>query len=586
MLLKNFKRFKILAFGILCASISASAAMDSRDGCESSESWTLGAEVPLRFQKRFKRYLSGRMSALEAFSHARRLRSESEDENVEQFAGYWLSHAFMKAKIYPMAHKGFSSIIEGDVSKASLAVQSAALSCLLKIGQELEARELPKEAINVIAMMPASEFRSRASYRMNLQNRNGDATKFISAKSPYELVNRAFNGVRTNQWRVAAEALDAYFLNKSHPSELKSQESHLRILAARAQFSIGNFKKARDYYVGVDRSSNEFAEALSELAWSQLRMREHNAAIGTSLSLQTGWLVSTYSPEAVMIMAMAFNETCHFPEALRAMDLFKKQYAPVSDWLTNTKVPNGDFYSLALSALKKEEKVPFRISGEWIRSPLFLNRQSEINEMIKQDSYMVDAEVVAKKAQKQMAVDLLKVVASIKKNIAQFKKLNPDKDLFSNDINSSLDDLRAGLEDYDTLRRAAPPWKSLKKGNTELATSRRKELVADINSAIKNMNQQMLYQLADVVENFRFVEIEIYQGASMDMVFSHANPQFEKKLKEAKKPDGGVRPNEWQWGSLDTGSLQSQEIWEDELGGFKADLPNRCDKRKVAASGK
>jgi hypothetical protein len=279
---------------------------------------------------------------------------------------------------------------------------------------------------------------------------------------------------------------------------------------------------------------------------------------------------------------MAFNETCHFPEALRAMDLFKKQYAPVSEWLTNTKVPNGDYYSLALSALRHEEKVPFRISGEWVRSPVFLNRQSEINEMIKQDAYMVEAEIVAKRAQKQMAIDLLKVVASIKKNISIFKKANPDKDMFSSDINLSLDELRAGLEDYDTLRRAAPPWKSLKKGNAEMASVRRKELVGDINSWIKTMNQQMLYQLADVVENFRFVEIEIYQGASMDMVFSHANPQFEKKLKEVKKVDGGVKPSEWQWGSLDTGSLQSQEIWEDELGGFKADLPNRCDKRKVA----
>jgi tetratricopeptide (TPR) repeat protein len=481
------------------------AALESKDGCESSESWTFGAEVPTRYQKRFKRYLSGHMSALEAFAHARRLRNESDNENVELLAEYWLSHAFMKAKIYPMAYRGFAAVLENEVTKSSLPVQSAALSCILKMGQGLEAREIPQEALKIITAMPVSELRSRAAYRWNLQSRSNDAGKFIEAKSVYDFVNRGFDGVRRNQWREAAQSFDQYFLLKSHPSDLKTQESHLKLLAARSHYSMGNFKRAREYYNQIDRSSNEFTEALQEVAWTQLRLHEFNAAIGTALSLQTGWLMSTYSPETIMIMAMAFNETCHFPEALRAMDLFKKQYAPVSDWLSNTKVPNGDFYGLALSALKKEEKVPFRISGEWIRSPIFLNRQQEINEMIKQDDYMVQAEILAKKSQKLMAVDLLKIVASVKKSIAIYRKANPDKDIFNNEINNSLDDLRAGLEDYDTLRSAAPPWKRLRKGNTEMATARRKELVNDINTWIKTLNQQMLYQLADVVEIFRFV---------------------------------------------------------------------------------
>jgi hypothetical protein len=572
----------MLASGLSFADVQSNAA------CESNESWNFGPELSVRYQKRFKRYLSGHMSALEAFSHARRLRAEADDENVELFAEYWLSHAFFKAQIYPMAVQGFTQVMEKEISKPTVPVQAAALSCLLKISEKLQTRGLPASTGELLAAMPASDLRSRAAYRLNLSDKTSAASKWITPKSPYDSLMRGFEAMRKNQWKAAADSLDEYFMLPSRPANLKSQENHYRLLAGRAHYSLGSFKKAREYFSGINHSSNEFVEVLSELAWTQLRMREHNAAIGTALSLQTGWLMNTYSPEALMIMSMAFNETCHYPEALRAMDLFKKQYAPVSDWLTASKAKNDDYYSLALSSLKRVEgeveKVPFRISGEWVRSPAFLNRQAEINEMIRQNDYMVQAEQKAQKAQKQMVMDLLLMITNLKKNIAKYRKENPDKDLLSNDIQYSLDELRAGLEDFDTLRRAAPAWKRLRKGNEDLASGRRKELVAEINQWIKTLNQQMLYQLADVVENFRFVEIEIYQGASMDMVFSHANPKFEKKLAEMKKNDG-FRAGVWQWGALNTGDLQKQEIWEDELGGFKADLPNRCDKRKVANLG-
>ncbi len=579
----------LVAGALLSYSVMTEAAMKSNAACESSESWSFGPELSDRYQKRFKRYLGGRMSALEAFSHARRLRNEAEDENVELFAEYWLSHAFFKAKIYPMAFAGFTQVMESPVSKLMLPIQSAALSCVLEMSEKLQTRRLPERATTILAAMAPSELRARAAYRLNLTEKGTRASKWIPATSPYHHVMRAFDSLRKGQWKAAADSLDAYFALKSRPADLRTQENHYRLLAARAHYTSGSFKRAREYYSSIDRASNEFVQALTELAWTQLRLREHNAAIGTALSLQTGWLLNTYSPETLMVMAMSFNETCHYPEALRAMDLFKKQYAPVSQWLAKPTSKTEDFYTLAVNSLRskegteeKVEVIPFRITSEWVRSPAFLNRQSEINEMIRQGDYMVQAEKDAQKAQKLMVQDLLKMVTTLKKNIAKFRKENPDKDLFSNDIQYSLDELRAGLEDFDTLRRAAPAWKKLRRGNEELASMRRKTLVSEVNKWIKNINDDMRFQLSDVVENLRFVEIEIYQGASMDMVFSHANPSFEKKLNDMKKSEGGLRPGVWQWGSLNTAALQKQEIWEDELGGFKADLPNRCDKKRVA----
>jgi hypothetical protein len=82
------------------------------------------------------------------------------------------------------------------------------------------------------------------------------------------------------------------------------------------------------------------------------------------------------------------------------------------------------------------------------------------------------------------------------------------------------------------------------------------------------------------------VEIEIYQGATQDMILSNSNPDIDRKIASLRqRKEFQLNANELNWGQISTEKLGESEIWEDELGGFKADLPNKCSKANIARSG-
>jgi hypothetical protein len=337
----------------------------------------------------------------------------------------------------------------------------------------------------------------------------------------------------------------------------------------------------------VDRRANELVQALTEVAWAQLRSGRYNEAIGTALSLQTGWLHNTYSPEGLMVMAMAFNETCHYPEAMRSTELLRKQYDPVLSWLReNSKMSQAALYEELVKAMrKKDSKVPSRLSSEWIRSPKFLARQGEVNALIKMPERSKEVAQSGQDRQKARVQDLLKLVREVKSDVMSAQKSDPNKVNFPDWINVKLDLLRNNLEEYDALRSFAPIWVQADNNNKKLSANRRTDLIKAISQHVAQTNERVMGQILDVYDNLQFVEIEIYQGATQDMIFSNSHPDYQKRIAELRGREGfKLRAQELNWGQISTEKLGQSEIWEDELGGFKADLPNKCDKSKLARS--
>jgi len=580
---------KLILFHIILFALVAfpSVVLASEGACSSSESWKK-VELDQKWQTRFKKYLGKEFSNMEGMAMARSLKSESVTRYEQLFSQYWLAHALERSGHFPVAADGFERLVSSiPDGKEYAPIREAGFACLIKIHHEHASRFLSSKFYSSWTKLPESDLKDYIAYRWGIeQGKYKQSTKFMASSSPLKLVMEALIDWENRDWKLGAEKMDQFFQKPVRQAYLKNHINYWRILASRLHYSSSSFKSSVRYLSLVDKQANELVPALTEMAWAQLKSGKYNDSIGTALSLQTGWLQNTYSPEGLMVMSMAFNETCYYPESMRSLELLRKQYGPVAKWLKDNKKMSGDnLYSELRKSLKKESEAPFRLTSEWVRSSAFLSRQSEINELLTQDKFAVKAEKEAKLRQTLRVTKLLKDVRQIKKDLEDFQKTESHTALIPDWIEVKLTALRNDLEEYDSLRGFAPVWKLVQKSNKKTAEARRNVLLSEIKNHIKAVNTRIGHQLSDIDENIKFIEVEVYQGATQDVIFSNANPDYAKKLASLKKKEGfKLNPNEMKWGSISTNDLSKGEIWEDELGGFKADLPNKCTNAKVARS--
>ena len=583
----RFFKAKLKLFTTLAVVGLSSPAMASLESCTSGESWS-NIKLDTVWVKRFKQYLNKSVSSMEGMAFARELKSSSVTRYEELFSQYWLAHALERSGHFPIAADGFERVIKMiPKGKEFAKIRSASFGCLMKIHHNHNSRSVSTSTYSSWKKLEKSQLKDYISYRWGIEKlKFKQAAKQMTKDSPLKLVLEALADWDNRDWKMGAEKMDKLFAALPRHPYLKPHLNYWRILAARLHFSSSSHRKAIQYLALVDKKANELVPSLTEMAWAQLKSGKYNAAIGTSLSLQTGWLKNTYSPEGLMVMSMAFNETCYYPESMRSLELLRKQYGPVAKWLKqNKKMKLDQLYVELKKSLKKDSDVPFRLSSEWVKSKAFISRQSEVNELHKQSVYSKKTETEAKTRQKIRVAKLLKDVRIIKKDLEDFQKTEAHSALIPDWIEIKLTALQNDLEEYDALRGFAPVWKLVKRSNTKTSNRRKSVLLSQIKKNIKATNKRIGDQLSDIDENIKFIEVEVYQGATQDVIFSNANPDYGKKLASLKKKQGfKLNPNEMKWGSISTNDLTRGEIWEDELGGFKADLPNKCTRAKVARS--
>jgi hypothetical protein len=553
--------------------------------CTQNEKWNV---LPLNKEwgQRFLAFTKSQITPVEGMAFAHRLKVEAADRLEEFFSEYWLAQGLYKSGHFPLAEMGFERILSRlPNAQEYQALREGSFECLAEIHHRVPSRHLNKNLYSSLTHLRTGPIKDYWSFRWAIeQNSLSNGLKMSSKESPFVPLLKALQYYNAEDWAKSAEAIDDFFDKKIVPKYIQSQLNHWRMMAARMNYTAARFAKAESYWSAVDRRSNELVQALTEVSWSQLRSGKQNDAIGTALSLQTGWLQNTYSPEGLMVMSMAFNETCHYPEAMRASELLKQQYNPVYQWLLkHQKVSDNELYGKLVLALKKESDVPYRLSSEWIRSPNFISRQEEINALLKMGDRNKELVALGAQKQRQRVVELLKLVKEIKKDVEGVHKLEPDRAQMPDWVEQKLAGLRSKLLEYEALRGFAPMWQAAEKANANLSRQRRQVLVTEIQKHIRRTNQRVLSQIRDIYDNLKFVEVEIYQGATQDMIISHSHPEYDKKIAALKESRGyGLKSNELNWGQISTEELGRSEIWEDELGGFKANLPNKCEKVRLA----
>lgn len=604
------------------------------NACGSQEKWYFNGKLSARFAPfvdSFEQFLSGKLKPVRGFSEALALRKFARTSEERAFAEYWISRSLYAAGLPHIAFHGFSAIAASLPALASALVpalikvkvaenwpdntyfgydiQVAALRCLLEIQAKYPSLELPSKVHTKISdyIKLNKDVGIEAAFVVFLNKLNESVEsdlKIFNEESQFSFLVQALWAAKQGNHNLTIRWLGLFFENsKSGPERLTRYKDIAHIIAARAHYSNGQFSDSIRHLKQVRKSSNDLTDALSELAWAQLQSEHYGEAVGTALNLQAGGLRHTFAPEGPMVMAMAMNEICQYPQSLAAIRFFKTSYDQSFRWLNNWIQGGGDrsmdIYSLATAFLRDDTAgvpgVPSRIASEWIRSPVFISHQDEINLLFEERSRAASLGISGALEQHRLASEILAFIHALKPKYLAAKRVQKDSlknseslppaipqevpQEIPQEIKEELLLLKKKILTYRRMQLAAPVWKLILTNHQKKVPGRQKELLSAIRLDLNARTERMFLQLQEIAENIQLIEVEIYNGASQDIIWQNAHPDYRKvidNIKENQHEQAQAAPV-WNWGHIATsGASGTGEIWEDELGSFKASLFDNC----------
>jgi tetratricopeptide (TPR) repeat protein len=595
---------------LLCSFFPSAAAhaIDRADSaCTANERWSFDSdtqnELPPGFQDEFLAFLSHQTSVARSFSEAMALRKAAHSEKIKLFSEYWLSRALYDAGLFGIATRAFNTLVAKPIAPHHSGIQLAALQCLTLIHNQYSVLGFSRAAQNQIPLYFRLDLDSKAraalleaATQLFLEKLGENASvsemnlllalfKESGSNSAYV---RGLWAVRLGKNDAVIRELSGLLTNETLPPYLAAVKDQMRLFLARAYYALGQYKTAIVYYRAMSKVNREFPHTLAELSWAQLRAGNYPEAIGIGISNQSSWMKTTFTPEPWMVSAMALNEICRFPEALHMISLFRSEYREAFRWLqsrTSAKVPPKiSLYRQALSFLKKDpaaDSIPHRIANEWVRSPVFISHQEGLNLILHENQAIVTLGKAGQREQKERAVRLLKETSQLRKEYRLAKiRLKPGEDIPSG-LKEELKRLISEITHYNRLAAGAPIWRMISASFVQNVPASQKELISEIEAELASLNRSMLELLIEISENNELIEVEIYNGASTDMVWKNAHPGAKTQANgnAARNEDSANNSAEiYDWGKNPGTLTDGGEMWEDELDSMKANLADHCAK--------
>lgn len=583
-------------------------SLQGQDACTSRETWTLPSGFPKAFKEEFEKGYQGKASPVSSFSNAIGLRRMSLVSQTRALSEYWISRSLWDAKLPHVAFNGFEMILSRRVHPDTFYPQLAALNCIVKINEATPSMSLPAATyarlfeLNALSKIYGSrEVDRKVIWRAALVHLMQQLTREDVRASDIELtLSLLKNGgvheeFAQGMWAARRSAHTSAIKHlqsvlslhdgkqvSALPSELARYVDTLYLLLGRSQYGAKQFSQAALTFKKVKHTSNDLAESLSELAWAHLLDGKLQDAIGTATSLQAGGLRHTFAPEAVMVQAMAMNELCQFPESIRAVQLFRTLYEKPYRWLSQ----NGEgssFYKTAIAHLRKTSDVPTRVGNEWIRSPVFRASQQELNLLFEEKSAAATLSQRGAREQRNMATEILKQAQFLKYDIVMARKRGGPDEPLPAELRKRLLSFKQDILVYKRLMAAAPIYRSVIKTHHKRAPGLEKKLIARIDADIKQLNRRMMLQLEEIADNSQLIEVEIFGGATHDIIWQNAHPDYKELAQEISEEqeaeERAPASQVWNWGRTAASSNEETEIWEDELGAFKASLFDNCSSK-------
>lgn len=574
-----------------------------KGACSSAETWSWGTSGAFRedFAQELQQTISGTLAPVRGFAEAIGLRRMAQSPESMALSEYWVSRSLYQSNLVHIAALGFAAVASKEMTPETAAAQTASLECLVRIHQQhpsitlpisvtaklAEYRDYAKGTRNasVVADAAHAVLRAHLAEEKPVPAQVEKAIALMAGNAAHEFLAKGFWAARRGDHTGTTQSLQKFFEQPVIPESLRRYTDTAHMLMARAMYTRGNPEGAAERFKLVNKRSNELAESLSELSWAYLQADKYAEAIGTATNLQAGGLRNTWAPEGPMVMSMALNELCQYPESLRASQLYRKFYDQSYRWLSHWRdSPTRDsepLYPLAVDFLKKRGKTPARISSEWVRSPVFIANQDGVNLLFDESESNSKLGLSGASEQTRMGREIVKQIMELKPKVkAARAKLKP-ADPLPEKLVTELRKLRTQLYAYRRLQQAAPVWKNVLAGYQRQAPQIKARLIAEINSDLRRRSLRMVHQLEDIAENLQLVEVEMYNGASQDIIWQNAHPEYRQLAQQMKEErEKAAAEKVWDWGRAPATSDEANaEIWEDELGSFKADLFDNCSSK-------
>lgn len=407
-----------------------------------------------------------------------------------------------------------------------------------------------------------------------------DLLKNFETHEQYANALVAMQGTNPQSAVPILEGLEA---TRNFPPDLVEHKNELRLMLGRLYYENKDYPKAISILQKVDKSSNQLGAALSDLSWSLLRLRDFPRAVGIAVSLQSGSLRRTFTPESLMVASMALNELCLYPESLHVVETFKRKYKSSHDWLqTFNHMPDGrkePLYRYAAAFLKQKPMAsmpPDLVVVEWIRSPVFISRQQALNLLARNER---EIPVIFAQSDQFLREALAKAQ---KLELAEAEK---KRDLASSGKGADDPDYRDKQAEAHRARtqfrmmRAA--YTELKKNLTEYGQEipkLRQLYLTQIEADFRKTNAILDNELNKVFDNSELIEAEIWNGASQDLVWKNAHPDYAEFSKKEVLPRTLAKLNEgpYNWQLDSSNFISTDEVWDDEIGHLAASLHDNC----------
>ena len=602
-----FLALTILSFSAEASDLSIKGASASNP-CSSSEKWDTGSSISQEWKEEFQKSIEGKISPAKSFSEAMALRKMSPSNEAKLFSEYWISRSLLNAKMIHVAQAGFAAVASNPLTQKTVGIETAAIGCLNEINKSFPSIPVPESVTKSLSgyfIFPVLEKEKEVLWQASL---NFLETQLEDNRSNDNIIKTAHSLTESKAYSALANGLIAAKKN-NHKSVIVNLEKFLspevfkqnnmeilnqvRLILSRSYYSIGQYDRAVSLLKQVDKRSNELSASLSELAWSYLMADRYSEAIGTGFSLQSGGMRHTFAPEGPMVMAMALNELCQYPQSLRTINGFRKNYEKsyrwLNEWNHQKKSAKANLYALALQYVRKEKNgVPDRVASEWVRSPLFISNQEEVNLLFDEKKYSSDTGIRAIKELKGEASDIRSAARDLKKKIKSEKSKQKiylvGLDGLSQHLISEIIMFKKRVIHFKRFKNAGSNWQTILGKQESSSPLIKKRILSKINSHLEKRSFRMLNQIEEIAENNQFIEVEIFNGASQDVIWQNAHPDYKEvvsRLNDEQKKSS--KEKVWNWGKAAyniTDDEESHEIWEDELGSFKADLFDNCSSKE------
>ncbi len=588
----------------------------AENACDGSEGWTYSASVPEEAQNEFGKMLTDPSAIYNGFQGAIHFMYSNHALELATLGEYWVSRSLLNAKLVPLAHRGFNAIVSKPSHPKIIGIQLAAMECLNILHRNHPSLGLSAQAIQNLLifptqLVPAGKKKIIAEAGINvLKTWMSQAARSKAAEAQltvlfprllniwkgsgaFERLGRGLYNERIEKYQDAVRDLKAFVDDQPLPHALEPQLDLAYLVMARSHYLLKQYDRAADAYRKVPKSSNHLTQALTELSWAYLLENRHREAIGTSVDLVRSILGKTFSPEAPMIASIALNELCQFPLAIQTVQIFRKRYGRtyqwLYDWYTKRNQDSGSLYKLAVNFLQDPEQNKFNpprmIANEWLRSPIFIASQEEINLLLDTQSglsklirgFLKDSE----SKQEELIVSIRKKARELSQQAAGYRGKSRTKRVSGSSATEwevGMDELRRDLTTLRNRRIGSQLWRNLLADLQKRIPASSQALISKINEDLARRNNRMIQRIVRVAQNTQFVEVEIFNGAGEDMIWRNAHPDYKDIVGKIKDQDKFKDSMVWKWGASSIDD-EGKEQWEDEFAWAAAELRDECSNK-------